>query len=66
MCQGCLVGGACQVIKGDPSNDEPPRLAIDVRQDGLGGNDVLRLALPRYGVRPSNDVDQAKLPLFKE
>jgi hypothetical protein len=28
--------------------------------------DIMSLALPRYGVQPSNDTEQEKLLLFKE
>lgn len=36
---------------------------------GMAGpvyRDIMSLALPRYGVQPSNDIEQVKLPLFKE
>ena len=44
----------------------PDTLGAGLGMAGPVYRDIMSLALPRYGVQPSNDVDQAKLPLFKE
>lgn len=57
---------------------EDPQLVVYVliaRPDTMGAGlgmagpvyrDIMSLALPRYGVQPSNEVEQPVLPLFKE
>ena len=57
---------------------EDPQIVVYVliaRPDTMGAGlgmagpvykDVMSLALPRYGVQPSNEIVETKLPLFKE
>ena len=73
---GGYAGQVASIVGVAPVED--PQILVYVliaRPDTLGAGlgmagpvyrDIMSLALPRYGVRPSNDVDQAKLPLFKE
>lgn len=73
---GGYAGQVASIVGVAPVED--PQILVYVliaRPDTLGAGlgmagpvyrDIMSLALPRYGVQPSNDVDQAKLPLFKE
>ncbi len=73
---GGYAGQVASIVGVAPVED--PQVVVYVliaRPDTLGAGlgmagpvyrDVMSLALPRYGVQPSNDTEQAKLPLFKE
>ena len=73
---GGYAGQVASIVGVAPVED--PQILVYVliaRPDTMGAGlgmagpvyrDVMSLALPRYGVQPSNDTEVTKLPLFKE
>lgn len=73
---GGYAGQVASIVGVAPVED--PQIVVYVliaRPDTMGAGlgmagpvykDVMSLALPRYGVQPSNEIVETKLPLFKE